>query len=150
MAIKDSIFELISPALSQAGFYCEEITIATPGKHRIITVIVDGDEGLNLDHVTTATRIVSELLDSATFLGEAPFTLEVTSPGVDRPLTLPRHWRKNVDRKVRIVFTDGRDASGRIVSATEESVTLTEPDATYDFSTIKRAQIEIEFSKVKK
>ena len=150
MAVKDLIADLLTPALHEAGFYCEDINVANPGKHRIITVIVDGDTSLNLDQVTAATRLVSDLLDSADFLGDAPFTLEVTSPGVDRPLTLPRHWRKNVDRKVRIVFTDGKDATGRIVSADEERVHLSEPDATYPLNSIKRATVEIEFSKVKK
>lgn len=150
MAVKDLIADLVTPALHQAGFYLEDINVANPGKHRIITVIVDGDSSLNLDQVTAATRLVSELLDNAEFLGDAPFTLEVTSPGVDRPLTLPRHWRKNIDRKVRIVFTDGKDVTGRIVNADEENVFLSEPEATYALSSIKRATVEIEFSKVKK
>lgn len=150
MAIKDQIADLVAPVLHEAGFYLEDINVATPGKHRIITIIVDGDSSLNLDQVTSATRLVSDLLDSAEFLGDTPFTLEVTSPGVDRPLTLPRHWRKNIDRKVRIVFMDGKDATGRVVSADDKSVRLSEPDATYALDTIKRATVEIEFSKVKK
>ena len=150
MALKDQIFELISPQLTAAGFFLEDIQVATPGKHRIITVIVDGEESLNLDQVTVATRLVSELVDGAAFMGEQPFTLEVTSPGVDRPLTLPRHWRKNVDRKVRIVFNDGTDAMGRIKDVSESAVTLDEPRAEYSFSDIKRAVVEIEFGKVKK
>lgn len=150
MAVKDLIADLVTPALHQAGFYLEDINVANPGKHRIITVIVDGDSSLNLDQVTAATRIVSELLDGAEFLGDAPFTLEVTSPGVDRPLTLPRHWRKNIDRKVRIVFNDGKDTTGRISAADDENVHLSEPEATYALSSIKRATVEIEFSKVKK
>ena len=147
MALKDQIAELVTPALSQAGFYLEDVQVATPGKHRIITVIVDGDTSLNLDQVTAATKAISELLDTAPFMGDTPFTLEVTSPGVDRPLTLARHWRKNVDRKVRIVFNDGKDATGRIVEASETHVTLSEPDATFSFADMKRAYIEIEFNK---
>ena len=150
MALKDQIFELISPPLTAAGFFLEDVHVATPGKHRIITVVVDGDASLNLDQVTVATRVVSELVDGAPFMGEQPFTLEVTSPGVDRPLTLPRHWRKNVDRKVRIVFNDGTDAMGRIKDVSESAVTLDEPSAEYSFSDIKRAVVEIEFSKAKK
>ena len=150
MALKDQISELISPPLTAAGFFLEDIQVASPGKHRIITVIVDGETSLNLDQVTIATRLVSELLDTATYMGEQPFTLEVTSPGVDRPLTLPRHWRKNIDRKVRIVFLDGTDTTGRIKSASDTEVTLIEPQAQYLLSTIKRAVVEIEFSKAKK
>lgn len=147
MALKDSISELITPAISQAGFYLEDVQVATPGKHRIITIIVDGDISLTLDQVTLVTRTVSDLLDSAPFLGESPFTLEVTSPGVDRPLTQPRHWKKNVDRLVKIVLTDGSEVKGRIVSADESAVTL--DSATVNYIDIKRAQVEIEFKKVK-
>jgi len=150
MALKDQISEHINSSLNQAGFFLEDVTVVSPGKHRIVTVIVDGEQSLNLDQVTTATRLVSELLDTAAFMGDQPFTLEVTSPGVDRPLTLPRHWRKNMDRKVRIVFLDGTDAIGRIAEVSETAVSLSEPDAQYPFDQMKRAVVEIEFSKVKK
>lgn len=150
MALKDQISEHINSSLNQAGFFLEDVTVVSPGKHRIVTVIVDGEQSLNLDQVTTATRLVSELLDTAVFMGDQPFTLEVTSPGVDRPLTLPRHWRKNMDRKVRIVFLDGTDATGRIAEVSERAVSLSEPDAQYPFDQMKRAVVEIEFSKVKK
>lgn len=150
MALKDQIVDLIQPELLSADFYLEDVQVATPGKHRIVTVIVDGLTSLNLDQVTTATKLVSELLDSADFMGQSPFTLEVTSPGVDRPLTLPRHWVKNIDRKVRIVFTDGKDATGRIKGASETEVFLSEPEATYSLTDIKRATVEVEFSKAKK
>jgi len=150
MALKDQISEHINSSLNQAGFFLEDVTVVSPGKHRIVTVIVDGEQSLNLDQVTTATRLVSELLDTAAFMGDQPFTLEVTSPGVDRPLTLPRHWLKNIDRKVRIVFLDGTDATGRIAEVSETAVSLSEPDAQYPFDLMKRAIVEIEFSKVKK
>jgi ribosome maturation factor RimP len=87
-------------------------------------------------------------MDSASFMGETPYTLEVTSPGVDRPLTAPRHWRKNVDRLVKIIKLDGETCKGRIANATEEEVTL--DCCTVAYSDIKRAIIEIEFNKVNK
>lgn len=147
MALKDSIFELIEPTVLDAGFYLEEVAVATPGKHRIVTVIVDGNHSLTLDEVTVVTKAISELLDTASVMGDSPFTLEVTSPGVDRPLTQPRHWQKNLHRKVRIVLTDGREIKGRIGSATETLVTLSEPENSVAFSDIKRATVEIEFNK---
>lgn len=147
MALKDSIIELIEPAVSREGFYLEDVAVATPGKSRIVTIIVDGDASLTLDQVTIVTKAISELLDTAPFMGDSPFTLEVTSPGVDRPLTLPRHWRKNATRKVRIIATDGREILGRILSADESAVTLTEPESTIAYADIKRAHVEIEFNK---
>jgi ribosome maturation factor RimP len=153
MALKDQISELVTPALSQAGYFLEDINIVTPGQHRIVTLIVDGESALNLDQVTVASKLVSELLDEATFMGETPFTLEVTSPGIDRPLTLPRHFAKNVSRLLKVVKSDGEVVTGRIASSTESEVTLTvaekktSTDVVVVIADIKRATVEIEFNR---
>ncbi len=153
MALKDQISELVTPAVSDLGFYLEDVHIATPGSHRIVTCIVDGDASLNLDQVTSVSRVISELLDEAAFMGETPFTLEVTSPGVDRPLTQPRHFAKNVDRLLMIIKLDGSEVTGRILSNTDHDVTLTvavkkeTTDQTISLSEIKRAVVEIEFNR---
>jgi ribosome maturation factor RimP len=153
MALKDQISELVTPALSQAGYFLEDINIVTPGQHRIVTVIVDGESALNLDQVTVASKLVSELLDEAAFMGETPFTLEVTSPGIDRPLTLPRHFAKNVSRLLKVVKSDGEVVTGRIASSTDSEVTLTvaekktSTDVVVAIADIKRATVEIEFNR---
>ena len=153
MALKDQISELVTPAVSDQGFYLEDVHVATPGSHRIVTCIVDGDASLNLDQVTTVSRVISELLDEAAFMGETPFTLEVTSPGVDRPLTKPRHFAKNVDRLLKIIKLDGSEVTGRILSNTDQDVTLTVAvkketiEQTVSLSEIKRAVVEIEFNR---
>ena len=153
MALKDQISELVTPAVSDLGFYLEDIHIATPGNHRIVTCIVDGDISLNLDQVTSVSRVISELLDEAAFMGETPFTLEVTSPGVDRPLTQPRHFAKNLDRLLKIVKLDGSEVTGRILSNTDQDVTLTVTvkketvEQTVALADIKRAVVEIEFNR---
>jgi ribosome maturation factor RimP len=153
MALKDQISELVTPAVSDQGFYLEDVHVATPGSHRIVTCIVDGDASLNLDQVTTVSRVISELLDEAPFMGETPFTLEVTSPGVDRPLTQPRHFAKNIDRLLKIAKLDGSEVTGRILSNTDQDVTLTVTvkkeiiEQTVSLSEIKRAVVEIEFNR---
>lgn len=153
MALKDQISELVTPALSQAGYFLEDINIVTPGNHRIVTVIVDGESALNLDQVTVASKLVSELLDEATFMGETPFTLEVTSPGIDRPLTLPRHFAKNVTRLLKVTKTDGEVVTGRITSNTDSDLTLAvaikkeTQEITIALADIKRAVVEIEFNR---
>ena len=153
MALKDQISELITPALHQAGYFLEDVNIVSPGQHRIVTVIVDGESGLNLDQVTVASKLVSELLDEAPFMGETPFTLEVTSPGIDRPLTLPRHFAKNVDRLLKVTKNDGLAVTGRIRSNTEIDVTLEVAEkkevkeVTVALADIKRATVEIEFNR---
>lgn len=153
MALKDQISELISPALHKAGYFLEDVNLVNPGQHRIVTVIVDGESALNLDQVTVASKLVSELLDEAAFMGETPFTLEVTSPGIDRPLTLPRHFAKNVDRLLKVTKTDGNVVTGRILSNNQDEVTLgvTEKkdvkEVTVALADIKRATVEIEFNR---
>jgi ribosome maturation factor RimP len=153
MALKDQISELVTPAVSDLGFYLEDVHVATPGSHRIVTCIVDGDASLNLDQVTSVSRVISELLDEAPFMGETPFTLEVTSPGVDRPLTQPRHFAKNVDRLLKIIKLDGSEVTGRILSNTDKDVTLTVAvkketlEQTISLADIKRAVVEIEFNR---
>jgi len=153
MAITDQIAQLVTPAVEAQGFFLEEVLLVSPGKHRIITCIVDGDTSLNMDQVTAVSRAISELLDEAPFMGEAAFTLEVTSPGVDRPLTKPRHFAKNVDRLLKVARTDGEVITGRITANTDADVTLlvTEKKESKEtiiaFTDIKRATVEIEFNR---
>ena len=153
MALKDQISEYITPALHKAGYFLEDVNLVSPGQHRIVTVIVDGESALNLDQVTVASKLVSELLDEATFMGETPFTLEVTSPGIDRPLTLPRHFAKNVDRLLKVTKTDGVVVTGRILANTDSDLTLSVTEkkdvkeVVISLDAIKRAQVEIEFNR---
>jgi ribosome maturation factor RimP len=153
MAITDQIAQLVTPAVQAQGFFLEEVLLVSPGKHRIITCIVDGETSLNMDQVTAVSRAISELLDEAPFMGETPFTLEVTSPGVDRPLTQTRHFTKNVDRLLKVVRTDGEVVTGRITANTDADVTLlvTEKKESKEiviaFADIKRATVEIEFNR---
>ncbi len=153
MSLTQAINDLISPAVSEAGFFLEEVQIASPGSHRIVTCVVDGETPLNLDQVTVASRLISELLDTAEFMGETPFTLEVTSPGVDRPLTQPRHWKKNLTRLIKVTLGDGTITIGRLTELNETNATLVEnikgriKDHTIAFVDIKRAVVEIEFNR---
>jgi ribosome maturation factor RimP len=153
MAITDQIAQLVTPAVQAQGFFLEEVLLVSPGKHRIVTCIVDGQSSLNMDQVTAVSRAISELLDEAAFMGEAPFTLEVTSPGVDRPLTKPRHFAKNVDRLLKVMRTDGEVVTGRISGNTETELTLSVTEkkevkeVVIALADIKRATVEIEFNR---
>jgi len=153
MSLTQSITDLISPAVTEAGFYLEEVQIASPRSHRTVTCVVDGPTPLHLDQVTIVSRVISELLDSADFMGETPFTLEVTSPGVDRPLTEVRHWTKNLTRLIKTTLHDGTIITGRLTEFNETSATLVEnikgriKNHSVAFSDIKRAVVEIEFNR---
>jgi len=153
MSLTQSITDLITPAVAEAGYFLEEVQIASPGSHRIVTCVVDGPTPLNLDQVTVASRVISEILDSAEFMGETPFTLEVTSPGVDRPLTQPRHWTKNLTRLIKVTLSDGAVIIGRLTEFDEVSAKLVEnikgriKEHKVAFADIKRAVVEIEFNR---
>ena len=148
MGKKEDISAAVTPALSALGFYLEDVTITSAGRRSMLTIIVDGDTHLSLDQVTSATKAIGEIVEGLQSLGNTPFTLEVTSPGLDRPLTKPRHWRKNIDRLVKVVSLDGSVVNGRIKSATETDVLI--DDVSIEFSAIKRATLEVEFKQAKK
>jgi ribosome maturation factor RimP len=148
MGKKEDISDAVTPALLALGFYLEDVTITSAGRRSMLTIIVDGDTHLSLDQVTSATKAIGEIVESIQSLGETPFTLEVTSPGLDRPLTKPRHWRKNIDRLVKVVLLDGKEIKGRIKAASEHSATVDESEV--KFSDIKRASLEVEFKQVGK
>ena len=148
MSNKEQVLAVITPAIESLGFYIEDITITSAGKRSMLTVIVDGDTHLSLDQVTVATKAISEIVENLPTLGNNPFTLEVTSPGLDRPLTKPRHWRKNQDRLIKVILNDGKEINGRIKDSTESSVTVDEQ--VINFADIKRATLEVEFKKESK
>ena len=148
MGKKEDISAAITPALEALGFYLEDVTIISAGRRSMLTVIVDGDTHLSLDQVTSATKAIGEIVESVQSLGETPFTLEVTSPGLDRPLTKVRHWQKNINRLVKVVLLDGSEIKGRIKDVNEVSATVDEKNI--NFSDIMRATLEIEFKPVTK
>ena len=143
MSLNEDISAAIRPIIEASGNYLEELTITSAGKVKILTVIVDSDSHLNLDQITAVTKEISEVIETLEELGDSAFTLEVTSPGIDRPLTKPRHWRKNFDRLVKITMTSGKDIQGRIGEATEANVLV--GDQKVSFEDIERAVLEIEF-----
>ena len=150
MSLVTNLTELLTPAINSLGFVLEEVKVTPVGKRRIIAVIVDQElKNPNLDEVTVVSREISNILDNYSQLGDQPFTLEVTTPGVERPLTLPRHWQKNIGRLVKIVLVDGQTRVGRIQSVSNHSAVIEDSGKTYELelSEIKRAQIEIEFNR---
>ena len=148
MSNKEQVAAAITPAIESLGFYVEDIAITSAGKRSMLTVIVDGDTHLSLDQVTVATKAISEIIENLPTLGNNPFTLEVTSPGLDRPLTKPRHWQKNKDRLIKIILNDGKEITGRIKDSTQSAVTVDEQ--VINFADMKRATLEIEFKQVNK
>jgi len=152
MALHDALTELLTPAVEDAGFFLEQVQISSPGNHRVVTCVVDGPKPLNLDEVTVVSRLISELLDETALIDDA-FTLEVTSPGVERPLTLRRHWEKNVSRIISMVMNDGSALTARLTELRDNDGTFIEnikgrmKSHVIEIANIKRAHVEVEFSR---
>jgi ribosome maturation factor RimP len=115
-------------------------------------VLVDRDGGVTLDHIASLTSVLSQTLDDTDAMGDQPYVLEVSSPGVDRPLTRPRHWRRNAGRLVSITLVEGGPLAGRIGDSDDTSVTVlpTDPSGmplTLRYDAIASAQVEVEFGR---
>ncbi|MGB9375672.1 MAG: ribosome maturation factor RimP [Jiangellales bacterium] len=123
--VAQQLRDRLTPAIERAGYDLEDVVVTPAGKRRLVRLLVDKDGGVTLDECAEVSRAVSAVLDEADdVLGQQPYTLEVSSPGVSRPLTLPRHWRRNVDRLVKITRSDGSTLTGRITAAHEHSADL--------------------------
>jgi ribosome maturation factor RimP len=118
----------IEPVVGAAGYDLEELVVTPAGRRSVVRVVVDRDQGVSLDDVAEVSRAVSAVLDEKDGdLGRAPYVLEVTSPGVDRPLTEPRHWRRNTGRLVTVTVGPGgatEQVTGRITAVDDGGVTL--------------------------
>jgi ribosome maturation factor RimP len=121
---RDLLAGVLTEPLAQAGLDLEALELTQAGRRRLLRVAVDKDGGVTLDDVADATREVSRVLDASDVMGEHPYTLEVSSPGTDRPLTLPRHWRRNTGRLVRVRLHDGRTLTGRVRESDERRAVL--------------------------
>jgi ribosome maturation factor RimP len=121
------ITAVIGPVVAAAGMDLEAVRVSTAGRRRLLRVIVDSDNGVSLDDAATVSRDLSGALDSVAVMGDFPYTLEVSSPGVDRPLTEPRHWRRAVGRLIKVTVTGSggsRLVSGRVSATDADGVTL--------------------------
>lgn len=146
---RDRLSEVLVAPLAAVGLDVEAIDLTPAGKRRLLRVAVDKDGGVTMDDIADATREVSRLLDESDVMGEHPYTLEVTSPGTERPLTLPRHWRRNERRLVKVTAADGKAFVGRIVGSDDQGATVEvdgdEREVAY--ADVAKARIEIEFNR---
>lgn len=127
----------------------ESVTLKAAGRRTVITVVVDADGGVDLDRVADVSRSISDVLDTQPDIFDGPFVLEVTSPGVDRPLAAPQHWRRARTRLVSISLVGGGEVSGRITDSDDESVTITHTDGTVQvvsFPDVRHAVVQVEFA----
>ncbi len=158
--------------LGELGLMVEDVAVTPAGKRRLVRIWLDRDlsgldpadessvvDPLSLDEVAEATRAISVALDTSDATGDAPYVLEVGSPGVDRRLVEPRHFRRNVTRLVQIWRVNGAEGDpivGRLVAAGPAGATLLvsattkepETEVRISYADVARAQVQVEFARV--
>ena len=143
------IADALRDRLSALGLDLEAVELTPAGKRRVLRVAVDQDGGVSLDDIADATRAVSGVLDDTDLMGETAYTLEVTSRGVDRPLTEPRHWRRNRDRLVKVSLLDGTQLTGRVTDSDDAGVTLDVAGSPrrLAYDEVGKALVQVEFNR---
>ncbi len=141
---------LIEPVIAAAGMDLESVRMTIAGRRRLLRVIVDSDHGVSLDEAADVSREVSAVLDASSMLGETPYTLEVSSPGVDRPLTEPRHWRRARGRLVRVKVAGEGPVEGRLLTADADGVTLglSAGERRLSFADLGAGSVQVEFGRI--
>ena len=150
-----AVRSLLEPVVAGLGLDLEELDVQVSGRRRRVSVVVDRDGGFDLDGIAEASKAVSAALDSSDVMGDDPYTLEVTSPGVDRPLTLPRHWRRNIGRRVRVLGSEGKTVEGRLREVDDDGVVLDvdakgKPESVEQrvpWSAAVRGEVQVEFTR---
>jgi len=151
---RDAVIALLEPVVQAEGFYLEDVDLRAVGRRLVLRILVDTDTGVNLDDVAKASQTISAVMDEKDPFDDEPYTLEVSSPGVDRPLTLPRHWVRNTGRLVLVTLTNGKQITGRITGLEGEVVNLEQENKgrkstqQIPLSEISKAIVQIEFSRV--
>lgn len=146
---RDRLAEVLTGPLAEIGLDLEAVELTAAGKRRMLRVAVDQDGGVTMDDIADATREVSRVLDTSDAMGQQPYTLEVTSPGTDRPLTLPRHWRRNQSRLVKVSLADGGSLTGRIMDADDARAVLDADGTSHavSYGDVTKAKIQIELNR---
>ncbi|WP_329198782.1 MULTISPECIES: ribosome maturation factor RimP [unclassified Streptomyces] len=151
----DRLRGLLEPLVAAKGLDLEEIELSKAGKRRMLRVIVDSDEGVELDACAELSREVSDLLDQSDVMGDDEYVLEVSSPGADRPLTEHRHYVRATGRLVKFQLAEGGELVARILDVDDEGMDLEVPGVKgrkatarrIAFTDIAKARVEIEFNR---
>jgi ribosome maturation factor RimP len=151
---RERLLGLLGPVVAAAGYDLEDVTVSVAGRRSLLRLSVDTDGGIDLDAVAEVSRLVSAAIDDTdadspggvAFAG--PYVLEVSSPGVDRPLIEPRHWRRAVGRLVNVQVA-AKTLTGRVLDTSESGVTLEIAGVRRDlaWSQLGRATVEVEFNR---
>lgn len=145
---RDRLLETLRPVVEATGYDLDDVTVSSAGRRSLIRVSVDADGGIDLDGVAVVSRAVSEALDADDAAFAGPYVLEVSSPGVDRPLSEPRHWRRATGRLVQVPVGE-QTVTGRVREVGELGVQL-DVDGTrreYAWPELGRGKVQVEFNR---
>ena len=147
---RDRIADLLAPVLADEGLDLEAVELASAGRRSVLRVVVDADGGVSLDRIAETSHRIAGTLDDSDVMGSSSYTLEVTSRGVDRPLTLPRHWRRNIGRLVKVTTEDGGAVTGRITGSDAEGAELDVSGQVrrLPYASVVKAKVQVEFGKL--
>ena len=151
-AQRERLATAIEPAVAAAGYELEKVSVSPAGRRTVVRVVVDADAGVSLDDVATVSRAVTDVLDShdTELFVDTPYVLEVTSPGVDRPLTEPRHWRRAIGRLVEVPVA-GVPTRARVTAADDDGVELTGEAGhrgRHGWAELGPGKVQVEFGRV--
>ncbi|MFD3483122.1 ribosome maturation factor RimP [Streptomyces sp. NPDC058665] len=146
---------LLEPLVSAKGLDLEEIELTRAGRRRVLRIVVDSDDGVDLDACAELSRTISTTLDETDAMGEDEYQLEVTSPGADRPLTERRHYERAVGRLAKIQLHEGDEFVARVLAVDEAGLDLEVPGVKgrkptarrVEFASIAKARVELEFNR---
>ena len=149
---RDKLVALLDPLVAEAGYDLEDVTVAAAGRRSVVRVVVDADGGIDLDAVAIVSRVVSDALDTADVTQSGvlagSYVLEVSSPGVDRPLSEPRHWRRARGRLVAVT-AGGHELTGRVLDTSGDGVSLDIAGTTraVTWSELGPGRVQVEFNR---
>src|SRR5690606_30940547 len=128
--VSDRLRAVLEPVVAQSSLFLEDVAASSAGRRSVVRVVVDlpdGPGGVDSELLADVSRAISAALDDVDVLPGA-YTLEVTTPGIDRPLTEPRHFRRATGRLVELRTASGL-RRGRIVDVDDDGVELERDDA---------------------
>ena len=147
---RDRLTAIVRPVVVAAGYHLEELAITPAGRRRLVRVVLDADTRISLDDVAEVSQAISTALDEHDeALGRSPYVLEVSSPGVDRPLTEPRHWRRSVGRLVHVPLPGQGTVEGRLLRADGSGVVIGTGglEREFGYAALGPGRVQVEFSR---
>ncbi|MFL6161030.1 MAG: ribosome maturation factor RimP [Jatrophihabitantaceae bacterium] len=146
---RQQLQQLLDPVVSSAGYELVDLSVSSAGRRSLLRVTVDGEDGIDLDGVAVVSRAISTAMDSDDGAFTGPYVLEVSSPGVDRPLTEPRHWQRALGRLVSVSIGGAEPVTGRVLAVDPAGLRLqvAGTEHSYAWTAVGNGRMQVEFSR---